>query len=134
MRVDPRDARDNQRVDAVVMPGTLPVSASGGPMLDILVTQRVLPGKEEAFEALIRKMEENTVNLDAGCLRYEWYRAEEPHTYILIERWITQEAVQAHLQGGPSCRRYAEVSRACARAVQSDASVEDRRAWPYVMA
>lgn len=30
-------------------------------------------------------------------MRYEWYRAETPHTYILIEQWTDMAAVQSHL-------------------------------------
>ncbi len=67
-------------------------------MLDIVVTQRVHPGKEREFEELARQLEANTVAKDKGCLRYEWYRSETPHTYILIERWTDRAAVQAHLK------------------------------------
>ena len=66
-------------------------------MLDMVVTQRVNPGMEEAFEAVVRQIEANTLAHDEGCLRYEWYRAAEPHTYILLERWTDRDAVQKHL-------------------------------------
>jgi quinol monooxygenase YgiN len=64
----------------------------------VVVTQRVNAGKEEAFEAIARQVTANTLSKDAGCLRYEWYRADAPQTYILIERWTDQAAVQAHLK------------------------------------
>lgn len=67
-------------------------------MFDVLVTQRVIPGKEQEFEALVRQLEANTLANDPGCLRYEWYRSAEPHTYVLIERWMDQAAAQAHLK------------------------------------
>jgi quinol monooxygenase YgiN len=67
-------------------------------MLDIIVTQRVHPGKEEEFESLIRQLERNTVEKDQGCLRYEWYRYETAQTYILVERWTSKDAAQAHLK------------------------------------
>jgi quinol monooxygenase YgiN len=66
-------------------------------MFDVVVTQRVNPGKEQEFEALARQIEKNTLANDSGCLRYEWYRSAEPQTYILIERWTDQAAAQAHL-------------------------------------
>jgi len=66
-------------------------------MIDVIVTQRVHPGKEEAFEALVRQITANTLANAKGCLRYEWYRAETPQTYILIERWTDTAAAQAHL-------------------------------------
>jgi quinol monooxygenase YgiN len=67
-------------------------------MIDLIVTQRVHPGMEQSFETIIRQLTTNTLAQDEGCLRYEWYRAEAPHTYILAERWTGMEAVQAHLK------------------------------------
>ena len=66
-------------------------------MLDLIVTQRVNPGMEKPFEDLLREVTKNTLAIDKGCLRYEWYRSPEPYTYILIERWTDREAAQAHL-------------------------------------
>ena len=66
-------------------------------MIDLIVTQRVIPGMEQAFERITRELTENTLAKDEGCLRYEWYRAEVPHTFILLERWTDIAAVQAHL-------------------------------------
>jgi quinol monooxygenase YgiN len=67
-------------------------------MVDMVVTQRVNPGMEQAFEALARRLTTNTLANDEGCLRYEWYRGAAPQTYILIERWTDMAAVQAHLK------------------------------------
>jgi quinol monooxygenase YgiN len=72
-------------------------SNSGGAMIDVVVTQRVNAGMEEAFEAIAREITSSTLSRDKGCLRYEWYRADAPQTYILIERWTDQAGVQAHL-------------------------------------
>jgi len=66
--------------------------------MDVVVTQRVNAGMEEAFEAIVRQVTANTLSRDEGCLGYEWYRAEAPQTYILIERWTDQAAAQAHLK------------------------------------
>jgi quinol monooxygenase YgiN len=66
-------------------------------MIDLIVTQRVHPGMEQAFEELAREFTANTLAKDKGCLRYEWYRAETPQTYILMERWTDVAAVKAHL-------------------------------------
>ena len=63
-------------------------------MMDVVVTQPVNAGMEEAFEAIVRQVTANTLSRDEGCLRYEWYRAEAPQTYILIERWTDQAAAR----------------------------------------
>ena len=44
-------------------------------LIDVIVTQRVHPGKEQTFEALAREITANTLAKDKGCLRHEWYRS-----------------------------------------------------------
>jgi quinol monooxygenase YgiN len=66
--------------------------------LNIVVTRRIHPGKEAEVEILLKEAEAATIAHDKGCLRYEWYRVETPHTYILLERWTDRAAVEAHLQ------------------------------------
>lgn len=41
-------------------------------MINVVVTQRVNAGMEEAFEAIAREITSNTLSQDEGCLRYEW--------------------------------------------------------------
>lgn len=67
-------------------------------MIDIVVTQQIKPGMEKQAEELFREVEAATLANDKGCLRYEWYRAEEAGTYILIERWSDPAAIQAHFK------------------------------------
>jgi hypothetical protein len=38
-------------------------------MIDVVVTQRVNAGMEEAFEAIARQITANTLSHDEGCLR-----------------------------------------------------------------
>jgi quinol monooxygenase YgiN len=63
-----------------------------------IVTQKILPAKRAEFEALVKELEANTVRNDEGCLRYEWYRSDEPDTYYVIESWTDEAAVKAHLK------------------------------------
>jgi quinol monooxygenase YgiN len=44
----------------------------------------------------VREAERLTLAHDKGRERHEWYRSEEPHTYVLIERWTDRESAQAH--------------------------------------
>jgi quinol monooxygenase YgiN len=69
-------------------------------MIDIICTQRIKPGMEEQAEKLLREAEKQTLANDKGCERYEWYRSDEPDTYVLIERWTDIQYVRAHL-GSP---------------------------------
>jgi quinol monooxygenase YgiN len=65
--------------------------------LNVVVTRRVQVGKEMEVEAILRDMQAATLANDKGCLRYEWYRASAPQTYILLESWADQAATQEHL-------------------------------------
>jgi quinol monooxygenase YgiN len=65
--------------------------------LTVMVTRWVQVGKEAEMEAILRDLQAATLANDKGCLRYEWYRASTPQTYILLERWADQAAVREHL-------------------------------------
>ena len=65
---------------------------------NFLVTQRVHAGKEKEVEAILRDMQAATLTNEKSCLRYEWYRASTPQTYILLERWADLAAAQDHLK------------------------------------
>jgi quinol monooxygenase YgiN len=67
-------------------------------MINVKVTLRIRAGMEAAAEELLRQLETETTENDAGCLRYQWYRSEQPGMYVLLERWASQAAVDAHFQ------------------------------------
>jgi len=67
-------------------------------MINVMVTLQIKPGQEAKAEALLRELESETTENDKGCLRYQWYRAEQPGTYYLLERWTDQAAIEAHFQ------------------------------------
>jgi len=65
--------------------------------VNAFATLRVQAGKEAEVEAILRDLQAATLANDKGCLRYEWYRASTPQTYILLERWADQAAARQHL-------------------------------------
>ena len=73
-------------------------------MIDIICTQRIKPGMQVQVEQVLRDAERLTLAHDKGCERYEWYRGEEPDTYILVERWTDRESVLAHLKSAHMTR------------------------------
>lgn len=82
-------------------------------MFDAVVTQRVKPGKEAEAEALLREVAAATLANDVGCLRYEWYRSDQPGTYILVERWTDRAAAGVHLKA-PHLAEFMRKFEACA--------------------
>jgi quinol monooxygenase YgiN len=65
-------------------------------VIDLIVTLRVKPGMEAKAEDLLRVLEQETMENDPGCLRYQWYKAEQPGLYYLLERWTNQAALDVH--------------------------------------
>jgi quinol monooxygenase YgiN len=66
--------------------------------VNVIATRKVVPGKQKEFEEILKEMETGTLANDKGCLRYEWYRSDAPHTYILLEHWADRAAVLSHQQ------------------------------------
>lgn len=80
-------------------------------MLDLICTQRITPGTEAQVEKLLREAEKETLAHDKGCERYEWYRGQEPDTYVLVERWTDLEAAKAHLGSAHMTRLLSELTK-----------------------
>ena len=69
-------------------------------MLLLLVKYTAKPGGGEKF---VRKITAsgilNTVRTEDGCISYDYYfSAESPDTVLLIEKWVSPEQQEAHLQ------------------------------------
>jgi quinol monooxygenase YgiN len=79
-------------------------------MINIICTQRIKPGMEAQVEKLLCEAEKQTLKHDKGCERYEWYRGEEPNTYVLIERWADREAAQTHIRSAHMTRILKELA------------------------
>lgn len=94
-------------------------------MLATVATIKVKDGQGAEFEKvateLVRKVNEN----EKGCLLYQLYHGEEPNTYVFLERYADQAAVDAHrasdhyktlgramgpfMDGKPTLQRYKQV-------------------------
>jgi quinol monooxygenase YgiN len=66
------------------------------PMLGVVATIKVKEGQGAEFEKvateLVKKVNEN----EKGCLLYQLYHGEEPNTYVFMERYADDAAVEAH--------------------------------------
>ena len=65
-------------------------------MLGVVATIKIKDGKGAEFEKvateLVKKVNEN----EKGCLLYQLYHGEVPNTYVFVERYADQAAVEAH--------------------------------------
>jgi quinol monooxygenase YgiN len=74
--------------------------------LRLIVTFKAAPGKAQEFADAFRGLAEITLK-EQGCEQYELFRSEQdPDTLVLLERWTSQEDLDAHMaamqaRGGP---------------------------------
>jgi quinol monooxygenase YgiN len=94
-------------------------------MLGVVATLKVKPGMETQFEAVARELVAQVNANEPGCTLYVLHRAEAAGTYVFMERYVDQAAVEAHratehfktlgrkmgefMDGGPDVLRLREV-------------------------
>ena len=69
-------------------------------MAELTVIARVnaRPGKEAELEQALRAVVAPT-HAEPGCLRYALHRSSnDPATFVLVERWVSKEALDQHLE------------------------------------
>ena len=65
-------------------------------MLGIVATLKVKAGMEQEFETLAKQLVEKVRTQEPGCTLYVLHRAETAGTYVFMERYVDQAAVEAH--------------------------------------
>ena len=65
-------------------------------MLGIVATIKVKPGMEPQFEAVAKELVAKVNANEPGCRLYALHRGEAPQTYVFMERYADQAAVNAH--------------------------------------
>ena len=64
----------------------------------VVATLRVREGAEEEGMAVLRELAERS-HPEEGCLAYAVHRAaDDPRTVVMVERWASREALDAHFQ------------------------------------
>lgn len=65
-------------------------------MLGIVATIKTKPGQDAAFEEVAKALVAAVNANEPGCLLYTLLKAEEPNTYVFMERYQDEAAMQAH--------------------------------------
>ena len=65
-------------------------------MLAVIATIKVKPGQEKEFEAVAKELVAKVNANEPGCKLYTLCRGEAADTYIFMERYADQAAVEAH--------------------------------------
>ena len=65
-------------------------------MLGVVATLKVKPGMEKEFEAVAKELVAKVNANEPGCKLYALHHGEAPNTYVFMERYVDQAAVEAH--------------------------------------
>ena len=65
-------------------------------MLGVVATLKVKPGMESQFEAVAKELVAKVNANEPGCKLYALHRDEAAGTYVFMERYVDQAAVEAH--------------------------------------
>ena len=65
-------------------------------MLGVVATLKVKPGMEAQFEAVAKELVAKVTANEPGCKLYALHRGETAGTYVFMERYVDQAAVEAH--------------------------------------
>jgi quinol monooxygenase YgiN len=66
--------------------------------LTVIARLNARSGKEAELEQALRAVVAPT-HAEPGCLRYALHRSSnDPATFVLVERWVSKEALDQHLE------------------------------------
>jgi quinol monooxygenase YgiN len=65
-------------------------------MLGVVATLKVKPGMEAEFEKVATELVAKVNANEKGCKLYALHKADTPGTYVFMERYTDQAAVDAH--------------------------------------
>ncbi len=65
-------------------------------MIAVVATIKTKPGMGAQFEAVAKELAAKVNAEEPGCKLYQLCKAGEPDTYVFMERYVDQAAVEAH--------------------------------------
>ena len=65
-------------------------------MIGVVATIKVKDGKGDDFVKVASQLVEKVNANEKGCLLYALYKSDEPNTYVFLERYKDQAAVDEH--------------------------------------
>ena len=65
---------------------------------------KVKDGHQQEFISAMRKMQEAVRADEPGCLAYDMYQGEDDTTFVMLERYQSEEALGAH-RGTPHMKQ-----------------------------
>ena len=95
-------------------------------MIGVVATIKVKDGQGDEFVKVAAELVKQVNANEKGCLLYKLYKSDEPNTYVFLERYKDQAAVDEHrgtehfktlgramgefMDGRPDVKRYQQVA------------------------
>jgi quinol monooxygenase YgiN len=70
-------------------------------MLGVTVYFDIKPGREADFESAATEMIDAVRAKEPGAVFYSLFKSQAEGTYVFMERWADQAALDAHMDGPP---------------------------------
>ena len=67
-------------------------------MIGIIATMKIKEGTNKDFEEVASRLQSAVTGNEPGVVYYDWYKGQDDTTYIVLERYESQDALDAHGQ------------------------------------
>ena len=67
-------------------------------MIGIIATMKIKEGTNEEFEEVASRLQSAVTENEPGVVYYDWYKGQDDTTYVVFERYESQDALDAHGQ------------------------------------
>ena len=67
-------------------------------MIGIIATMKIKEGVNKEFEEVASRLKDAVTKKEPGVVCYDWYKGEDDSSYVVLERYESQEALDAHGQ------------------------------------
>ena len=67
-------------------------------MIGIIATMKIKEGTNKDFEEVASRLQSAVTENDPGVVYYDWYNGQADTTYVVLERYESQDALDAHGQ------------------------------------
>ena len=65
-------------------------------MIGIIATMKIKEGTNKDFEEVASRLQSAVTENEQGVVYYDWYKGQDDTTYFVLERYESQDALDAH--------------------------------------